>query len=154
MLLPLAVAAATVLAVAHPASVRYDPETKTGFVGKGDVQKAFGWTGRELASRASGVVFDHDFWTDDTYQATCGRQVVPMVHHRDFGRFELNDTMAYDGFRLAGPRLGISGTSVPPAAGQPCPSGSTIDKVRLVSSATGWTLTVRSGNQSRTLAGS
>jgi hypothetical protein len=165
MLSQLAIVGATLIAVANPAaaSVKYDPATKTGFVGKSDVREAFGWTGAVLASRASGLVFDHDFWTDDTYSVTCGKKrEFPVVHHRDFGRFELADAVTYDvgysgkliGFRLTGARFGISGTSVPPAAGQPCPQGqrSTIDKVRLVSSTTGWTLTVRSGDQSRTLA--
>jgi hypothetical protein len=156
MLFPLAVAAATLITAANPASapVRYDPETKTGFVGASDVRKAFGWSGRELSSRASRLVFDHDFWTDDTYRATCGEREIRVVHHRDFGHFELIDTVTYEGFRISGPRLGISGTSVPPAAGQPCPDNrsETIGKVRLVSSTTGWKLTVSSDGQSRTLA--
>jgi hypothetical protein len=153
MLFPLALALLTA-ATPAPASVRYDPETKTGFVGSADVRQAFGWSGRELASRAAGLVFEHDFWTDDTYRATCGARVVPVVHHRDFGRFDLIDTAGYTGFRISGARSGISGTSVPPAAGQPCPGdqGETIGKVRLVSSTTGWKLTVTSAGESRTLA--
>jgi hypothetical protein len=155
MLSPLAVATATVLALANPAaSVRYDPETKTGFVGSADVRKVFGWSSRELASNASGLVFGEDFWTDDNYRATCGAKVVPVVHHRDFGRFELIDTVSYKGFRITGARFGISGTSVPPGPGQPCPDGKgpTITRVRLVSSTTGGKLTVASGDRSRTLA--
>jgi hypothetical protein len=121
------------LAPAAPASaaVTYDPKPMTGFVGAGDVQRAFGWTGPVLASRASGVVFDHEFWTDDTYTVACGgRRPFPVVHHREFGRFELTDAVVGSGygaeargFRLTGPHLGISGTSVPPAVGQPCPDG-------------------------------
>jgi hypothetical protein len=161
------------LAVAGPAaaSVTYDPEAKTGFVGKGDVRRAFGWSDAMLAARASGVVFGHGFWTDDTYAVSCGRAAFPVVHHRDYGRFELAGTVVHDarrdaaggyggkllGFRLAGARFGISGTSVPPTAGQPCPEdegqapGSTIDRVRLVSSSSGWTLTVSSGSVQREL---
>jgi hypothetical protein len=154
------------------ASVRYDPGTKTGFVDESDARKAFGWTDAMLASKAAGLVFDHDFWTDDTYAVACGRDAFPVVHHRDFGRYELAGTVVRDarrgapigyhgrlrGFRLTGPYLGISGTSVPPAVGQPCPEskdqGPAIDRVRLVSTTTGWSLTVSSGDVShRLLAG-
>ena len=177
-LLQLAVAGAAFaagLGHADPAaaSVRYDPGTKTGFVDGGDVRKAFGWTRATLAARAGGLVFDHDFWTDDTYSVACGRAAFPVVHHRDFGRFGLTDTVTRDGrrgsptgygyrgrlvgFRITGASYGISGTSVPPMIGQPCPEekgqapGSTIDKVGLVSSSTGWALTVSSGEASRKL---
>jgi hypothetical protein len=148
------------------ASVTYDPETKSGFVGGGDVRNAFGWTGAMLESRASGIVFDHGFWSDDTYSAVCGERAFPLVHHREYGHFELIDAVAHEakgnlragppgrvtGFRLAGMRTGISGTSVPPAAGQPCPDGQgqtpgrAIDRIRLVSSTTGWSLTVKFKN--------
>jgi hypothetical protein len=163
------------LAFAAPASasVTYDPARQTGFIGEGDVRKAFGWTGAKLAARAAGLVFDHDFWTDDTYSVSCGEADFPVVHHRDFGRFELTDVVVHDGhrgaagyrgkltgFRLTGAHLGISGTSVPPMAGQPCPPdhapvpASTIRSVRLVSTTTGWALAVRSGDVSRQLVAS
>jgi hypothetical protein len=161
--------AATGLAVAAPAAaaVTYDPGTKTGAVDSADVRKAFGWTAAMLAARAGGVAFDHEFWTDDTYAVGCGGRTVPVVHHRDFGRYELSDVVvggggprahlgyagSVTGFRLTGPSSGISGTSVAPAVGQPCPAGQgpAIDVVRLVSSATGWTLAVRSGDVRREL---
>ena len=165
-----AVAGATLagsLAFASPAvaSVTYDPETKTGFVDRADVQKAFGWSGAELAAHAAGVVFQHDFWTDDTYSVGCGDHVVNVVHHKDFGRFELTDTVvdraergaASDygrkpaGFRITGAHAGISGTSVAPAVGQPCPvppetgdKQPVIDRVHLENSTTGWALTISS----------
>jgi len=168
----LAVAGATFaagLAFASPAAasvkvvpVKYNPETKIGFVSSGDVRKAFGWSGATLESRAPGLVFDHDFWTDDTYTVICGNRTFPIVHHRVFGRYELTDATTHDGygdavigFRLSGARFGISGTSVAPAAGQPCPAdeapGTTIDGVKLVSSATGWALTVTSDSVRREL---
>jgi hypothetical protein len=155
-------AAAIAFATPASASVRYDPGRKTGFVDRSDVQKAFGWTDAVLAARASHLVFDHDFWTDDSYSVTCGRRVFPVVHHREYGHFELTDAVIHDrrrgstvgyhgklvGFRLTGARSGISGTSVPPMVGQPCPDGqvpgSAIDKVRLTSSITGWALTISS----------
>jgi len=151
------------------AAVTYDPVTKTGFVDAADIRQAFGWTGVVLASRADGLAFDHDFWTDDTYSVTCGRRVRPVVHHRVYGRFELTVAVVrrngphsatgygVTGFRLTGARTGISGTSLPPALGQPCPPGpdrvpgSTIDALRPVSSVTGWSLAVRSGDAERVL---
>jgi hypothetical protein len=156
----LTVAAGLAVGAPATASVTYDPDTKTGLAGSADVRDAFGWTDAVLAARAPELVFDHDFWTDDTYSASCGAHTFPIVHHREYGRFELADTLAHQrgrgaagyggkliGFRLDGATSGISGTSVPPEAGQPCPlteaSDATIDKVHLVSTATGWALAVR-----------
>jgi hypothetical protein len=147
----LTLAAGLAVAIPAHASVTYDPETKTGFVGASDLRKAFGWTGAKLTARAPAIVFDHDFWTDDTYAVTCGKVTVRAVHHRDFGRFELSGTFTGaapgygGGFRLTGPHLGISGTSVPPMPGQPCPDrpGAEIDRVHLSGTTVGWALTVR-----------
>jgi hypothetical protein len=170
----LVVAGATLagcVAAAGPAAaaVTYDPEAKTGFVDRNDVRKAFGWTNAVLASRASGLAFGQEFWTDDTYSVTCGRQAFPVVHHREYGRFELADVVVRDGrrgsrtgyqgrltgFRLTGARTGISGTSVPPEVGQPCPQtpdqGPTIDRVAAVSTTTGWALTASSQDVQREL---
>lgn len=151
------------------ASVTYDPGSKTGFVGRADVEKAFGWTDAQVAAQASGLTFDHQFWTDDDYTITCGALTLQVVHHRDYGRYELTDTVVHAargesaagysgrllGFRLEGPHAGISGTSVPPAPGQPCPEdqapGLTIGTARLVSSRTGWSLTAQSGGTTRVL---
>jgi hypothetical protein len=165
---PLAVAAVIVAAgllSAAPAaaSVTYDPDTRTGFVDRADVQHAFGWTDATMSAKAGGIDFDHQFWADDLYSVTCGDRVFPVVHHRDYGRYELTDTVTRAGrgyhgkllgFRLTGAHSGISGTSVAPAAGQPCPGGQgqgTIDAVRPVSTTTGWALTVTSGTLSHQL---
>ncbi|MGX6606122.1 hypothetical protein ACWKSP_28940 [Micromonosporaceae bacterium Da 78-11] len=147
------------------ASVTYDPDTKAGFVAESEVRKAFGWTGATLAVRASGLVFDHDFWTDDTYSVSCGLAPFPVVHHEQFGRFELTDAVVHAaggygrqlaGFRLTGARSGISGTSVAPMVGQPCPdqaqpAGSTVVSAQRLSSSTGWALAVTSGDVSHRL---
>jgi len=190
---PLATAAvlvSTALTSPAPASagpaaalVRYDPEKKTGFVDRADVRKAFGWTDAKLAARASTIVFDHDFWTDDNYAVACGKTSFPVVHHRVFGRFELAAVVTRApahatghvasagrgtragygvrgrliGFRLTGARFGISGTSVAPAPGQPCPDdkgqtpGAKVTKAVRTSSTTGWALSARSGDVSRRL---
>jgi hypothetical protein len=158
--------AGTVFAAPAAAAVTYDPGTKAGFVGSGDVRRAFGWSAAQLAAQASGVAFDQDFWTDDTYAVGCGPRTFPVVHHREFGRFELIGAVVRQGprgtasgyggtpagFRITGARSGISGTSVAPAAGQPCPqAGPAITSARLVSTTAGWALSVRSGARSREL---
>ena len=143
------------------AAVTYDPDAKTGFVAGADVRKAFGWTAATLTARAGRVAFDHDFWTDDTYSVRCGAATLPVVHHREFGRYELTGAVVrrdrprtsagygddITGFRLTGASFGISGTSVAPAVGRPCPGrpGATVDGLKLVGTATGWALAARSG---------
>jgi hypothetical protein len=162
-------AAGTTVATPASAAVSYDPGSKTGFVGTADVRRALGWTAAMLAARADRVAFDHDFWTDDTYSVVCGKRVYSVVHHRVYGRYELSDAVVrrhqprsalgygagVTGFRLGGASSGISGTSVAPVVGRACPAGrvpgSTIDELRLVSSATGWTLAVSSGDLRRRL---
>lgn len=52
-----AFAASLALATPATAAVTFDPGTGTGFVGKGDVQLAFGWNNTQLQSRATGVSF-------------------------------------------------------------------------------------------------
>ena len=149
------------------AAVTYDRDAKTGFVAAADLRRAFGWTAATLTARAGGVAFDHDFWTDDTYAVGCGAATLPVVHHREFGRYELTDAVVrrdrprsstgygdtITGFRLTGASFGISGTSVAPAVGRPCPGrpGATVDKLRLVSTVTGWALAARSGETRREL---
>jgi hypothetical protein len=169
----LAVASATAaagLAFGAPASatVTYDSATQIGFVDRDDVRTAFGWTDVTLASRASEVAFDHDFWTEDTYSVSCGGSAFDVVHSREAGRMFLTaapvshrdrGAAGYHGkligFRLTGAYAGISATGPPPAAGQPCPRDQapspTIDKARMVSSATGWALIVRFGDVRREL---
>lgn len=149
------------------AAVTYDPQTKKGYVANADLLKAFGWNDAMLTAKASGIVFNHDFWTDDTYSVTCGKRTFPLVHHREFGRFELFDAAVNDdkkraakgytgklaGFWLTGPRFGISGTTVGPTAGQPCPDGakSKVTKATLKATSRGWALQVSSGELTRQL---
>ncbi len=51
------------------ASVTFDPTTGAGFVGKGDVQTAFGWNNQALQANAADVTFSYN--AVDTYSATC-----------------------------------------------------------------------------------
>lgn len=51
------------------AAVTFDSATGTGFVGKGDVQLAFGWNNKQLQDNAGGVTFKYEF--TETYEAVC-----------------------------------------------------------------------------------
>ena len=53
----MAMAALLVLAGTAAATVTFYPETGTGFVGKGDVQSAFGWNNADAQNKMSGVTF-------------------------------------------------------------------------------------------------
>lgn len=64
-----AVAAALAFATPAAAAVTFDPATGTGFVGKGDVQLAFGWNNAALQGNAGGVTFSYT--TADSYDAVC-----------------------------------------------------------------------------------
>nr|WP_221377630.1 hypothetical protein [Actinoplanes polyasparticus] len=172
-LLRLATAGATLVATvaaAAPASaaVTYDSRTMKGYVARADLQKAFGWSDSKLSAQASTLVFNHDFWTNDTYTVACGGQPFPVTHYREFGRYELRNAAVLDkgrgtakgyrgklvGFWITGASFGISGTTVPPDAGQPCPDatkGRTITSSRRVSSVKGWALSVSAGEESRRL---
>jgi hypothetical protein len=154
MILQLAVAGAVLAA-----PVTYDPHTMTGYVGQHDVRRAFGWTAATLAVRAPGLVFNQEFWTDDSYAVSCGKGSFPVVHHRDFGRYWLTAraTGGYGtvtGWRITGAGSGISGTSVAPDAGQPCPSpgrGPVIVRAVRTGTTTGCELTVTSADVRRRL---
>jgi hypothetical protein len=67
----LALAGVLTLAIAGvaAATVTFDSNTGRGFVGKGDVQLAFGWNNAVLQANARLVSFSYD--AVDTYEATC-----------------------------------------------------------------------------------
>ena len=58
--------ATLMLAPAANAAVTFNETTGTGFVGKGDVQVAFGWNNKQLQTNATGVSFS---FTQDATQA-------------------------------------------------------------------------------------
>src|SRR5688572_8608251 len=62
-------AALAVVSTAAMASVSFDDTTGTGFVGKGDVQLAFGWNNKAAQDNAKSVVFSYE--VEDTYDVTC-----------------------------------------------------------------------------------
>jgi len=51
------------------AAVTFNPDTGTGFVGKGDVQTVFGWNNATLQRNAAGVSFVYE--EETTYAAVC-----------------------------------------------------------------------------------
>ena len=117
------------------ASVTFDPNTG-GFVGKGDVQLAFGWNNAQLQKNASLVTFSYD--SVDTYSATCtwvtgegtkGEKIHNVEHNR---RASVASTVAFsarthsqiDGFILTA--LGDTVTEgTAPVVGGTCVGGET-----------------------------
>jgi opacity protein-like surface antigen len=55
MLLAAGIALATI-STAAVAAVTFDPATGTGFVGKGDIQLAFGWNNKAAQDNATALV--------------------------------------------------------------------------------------------------
>ena len=131
-----AVAAATI-STAALALVTYDPATGTGFVGKGDVQLAFGWNNKQLQDNAGGVGFVYDqttsysgvcTWT--TGEGTRGEQTHNVDHTT---RTAVLSTVAYEarknssgkdgsitGFFLTGNGATTSTGGAAPEVGGPC----------------------------------
>ena len=132
----LALIAMLVAAGAVFAAVTFNSSTGTGFVGKGDVQLAFGWNNAKLQSNASGVSFTYN--AKDTYDVTCEWDTETghgTVHHditvpRHTG---VNSTIAYDarvrnqitGFNLTGFGATVTDGTVPVVGGA-CPGNSDI----------------------------
>ncbi|MEU7907623.1 hypothetical protein [Actinoplanes sp. NPDC049118] len=160
-----ALAGGLVPATAASASIRFDPAKGTGYVGRNDVQAPFRWSNAVLQARAAGITFSHSRSIEDVYSVVCGwdkpnggrdHVTIVVTHPRLSTRVYLRSSVAYDassvssaeprgrvvGFRLTGAVSGVSGTSVGPAVGAPCPEGRgqsgarTIDRVRLKSSTT------------------
>lgn len=77
----LAAAAATaMISTAAFAAVTFDSATGTGFVGKGDVQIAYGWNNAQLQSNAKDVRFSYE--SLDRYEVTCEWYTGP-AHNRN-----------------------------------------------------------------------
>ncbi|MFC4932349.1 hypothetical protein [Massilia sp. GCM10023247] len=116
------------------AAVAYDPLTG-GFVGKGDVQLAFGWNNAALQKNAAAVSFSYRLSTD--YKAVCtwttgeGTRGEREHNVKHTEVYVVGDTVAYDarlksqitGFNLATVNLEaapvLEGTL--PVVGEGCP---------------------------------
>lgn len=127
---------ATLFTVAF-AIVTFDPNTGTGFVGKGDVQTPFGWNNAAAQQNATGVTFTYN--VTETYDVTIefdtGNPAQPksVKHHvLTQGKSsavnasiasEARRTGQYTGWNLNGfGATVVSGDSIP-SVGDSCPNG-------------------------------
>lgn len=68
-------------AVSLFAAVTFDPATGTGFVGKGDVQLAYGWNNKQLQDNATAVTFSYN--STETYAAVCEWWTGPAKNRKE-----------------------------------------------------------------------
>ena len=117
------------------AEVVFYPETGTGFVGKGDVQDAFGWNDAGLQLRATGVTFTFGYtaqyaavctWT--TGEGTRGENTHHVTHKEEMEvasnvivALRRNPQSMVTGFNLTGFGDGFSEGGELPVVGGPCP---------------------------------
>lgn len=150
----LAAAAATAfVSTTAIAAVTFDPVTGTGFVGKGDVQLAFGWNNAALQRNASGVTFtysaEEEYKYDCTFTVIVGRDRTAEPRTQNRGKeTSVNASVAYDarirnqitGFNLNGMGSSTSDGEAPVEGGH-CPGGvlndGVISNVQLISSTGG-----------------
>lgn len=128
--LGLALACATALA-----AVTFDAATGTGFVGKGDVQDAFGWNNAELQTNAGGVTFSYEAtayyaavctWT--TGEGTRGQKTHNVSHSTGMSvtsevasSLRRNRQQIVTGFDLTGYGNSFTESGTIPVVGGPCP---------------------------------
>ncbi|GGN05264.1 hypothetical protein FHR83_001376 [Actinoplanes campanulatus] len=149
-----------VLAFPGPAhaKVTFDFGTNTGFVDAEDVRRAFDWDAATLRAKAKRLEFEHLKLVQDSYAVVCGEagaRPVRAVHTAQDAKEFLTvkvvrrtGTREVTGFRIVRAYAGISGTTVPPEPGTPCPEPTPDEKVRtsrLVSTTVTTTLVVKSG---------
>jgi hypothetical protein len=143
--LAFAAAAASVALVASSASaaVVFDPATGEGFVGKGDVQDAFGWNNKQLQDNADAVQFSVSStvvtevtWvcTNSNNEQTQDRERTTTTSVEGLVESVARERKQVTGFNLAGYEgdLEESSSTEGPAVNS-CPSGP-------------WTLTTPAGD--------
>ena len=121
------------VATAALASVTFYPATGTGFVGKGDVQSAFGWNNAAAQANIAGISFTYEssvtvhgtcYWV--TGEGTRGEQ-EHFVNHTKAS--SIAGTVLYsprvhhqiDGINLTGYGDSVESGGDIPVAGGPCP---------------------------------
>jgi len=140
LLRALALGTAFVASVAI-ASVTFYPATGTGFVGKGDVQNAFGWNNAGFQANVNGLSFTYE--SSVTWHASCyfitgeGKpgEKEHFVPHSEAS--SLAGNVAYDkrtqnqvtGINLTGFADTVESGGDVPVAGQPCPGNQGHDGV-------------------------
>lgn len=134
-----ALAALGLLTAVGPAmaAVTFNPTNGTGFVGKGDVQLAFGWNNSQLQANASKISFVSN--SRATYAAVCvwttgegtrGEQSHTVTVTREAG---MTSAVAYDarqrnqitGFNLLGFTGEVNVVGKVPVVGEVCPGQGT-----------------------------
>jgi opacity protein-like surface antigen len=136
MLLAAGVALATISSAAY-AAVTFDPETGAGWVGKGDVQTAFGWNNATMQSRHLGVTFGVD--STVSYDVTCEWETVTggknsktithnVTNHKNISSSAAVDSASrktgqYTGWFLNGYEDGGLDDVDLPEVGDSCPQG-------------------------------
>jgi len=117
------------------AEVVFDPDSGTGFVGKGDVQDAFGWNDAGLQTHATGVSFTYGYTS--VYQAVCtfttgagtrGERTHKVPHSEEMNvssavdvSLRRNPVSKVTGFNLIGFGDVFSESGEVPVVGAPCP---------------------------------
>lgn len=106
-------------------AVTFDAATGTGFVGKGDVQLAFGWNNAQLQANASALVFSYSktesfeavcTWT--TGEGTRGEKTHNVSHTTTT---DVNSTVAHDARKNSQNQItgfNLTGFGAPSAAGE------------------------------------
>lgn len=145
-------------------AVTFDPVSGTGFVGKGDVQLAFGWNNAQLQANQGNVTFSYQ--TVEIHTAVCtwitgegtrGQQTHNVSHKKKTGVF---GALAFDertrkqitGYNLTGYNSLTQTTGAVPVVGGPCPGNpgteGTWTSVALTSSTAGL-FAVLNGSEAR-----
>jgi len=117
------------------AEVVFDAASGTGFVGKGDVQLAFGWNNAGLQANAGGVTFTYGYTA--VYQAVCtfttgegtrGEKTHNVPHSEEMSVSSTVDVALrknrqgdVTGFNLTGFGTVFSESGDVPVVGGPCP---------------------------------
>jgi len=142
----IAVAAALFAVTAFAnASVTFDPMTGIGFVGKGDVQLAYGWNNAQLQANAAGVSFSYQVRQDyvavctfTTGEGTNGEKTHNVSHTLKYGGSSVvnydarENKIQITGFKLTGyldPNFGGISVGTEPKVGDPCPGNEGHDGV-------------------------
>lgn len=123
------------------ASVTFDSATGTGFVGKGDVQLAFGWNNAALQNKASGLSFSYNISSE--YEAVCtwttgdgkkGEKTHNVTHTDRYAvagalNFDARTQSQITGFFLTGFKGALPEVGTMPAVGDACPGNEGHDGV-------------------------
>lgn len=125
------------------AEVVFYPETGTGFVGKGDVQDAFGWNDAGLQLHADGVTFTYGYsamyeavCTFTTGEGTRGEKIHNVPHEEEMEvasdvivALRRNPQSKVTGFNLTGFGDAFSESGELPVVGGACPGNQGHDGV-------------------------